>query len=305
MNDKAIALAQPLSMTMSWTELKEYAEIVARSGLVPKHLATAEKLLATMVVARDLHLPASVVLRGMLYVVNGAVSCNSQLMMALLLRSGQVKIRISKGHDADGPWVEVTMSRPSVGLEYTARWDEKRVKESHANLSPSGQEKAAWRFYRQTMIIWRAVAEAARVVAPDIIGGLYLPDELGVPTAVEGDNAILDLDTEIIDVTSSASPSAPPTQQPRPAWQMPDGRHWIEHDEIRRRFWTWTTGQLLISRDDVHEALGVESVKDFEGSMQEAKERILAWIDAKIEAENAEPVPAEIGIAEEASDEVL
>lgn len=63
--------------------------------------------------------------------------------------------------------------------------------------------------------------------------------------------------------------------------------HWIENPVVRQRFWAWTH-DLGLSSSDVLGALGVQRVRDFPGSMHEAKERIEAWIQACIDGYNTE-----------------
>jgi len=61
--------------------------------------------------------------------------------------------------------------------------------------------------------------------------------------------------------------------------------HWIENPKVRKRFWRWTREELGLSSDEIHEALGVESVKDFAGTMQDAKEAILTFITRRLAEE--------------------
>jgi hypothetical protein len=193
----AIVKAVPATVqTVGWQELKEIATIFHKSGLIPAHLKSPEQVIAACVVARDLGLPLSVVLQGGLYVVNGTVSTDSKTMMALIMRArGEISVSIRK--DDKAGWVECTMERPSVGLSYTARWDEARVQESKVNIDPKSKgEKWPWKLHRQTMKTWRAIAEAARVVAPDIIGGLYLADELDVPTSVVNGEMVIEAEMD-------------------------------------------------------------------------------------------------------------
>jgi len=64
--------------------------------------------------------------------------------------------------------------------------------------------------------------------------------------------------------------------------------HWIESDNVRKRFWAYTR-ELTLSRDDVHAALGIEHIMDFAGTMQDAKAAIQAYISTKIaEADDKE-----------------
>ena len=77
--------------------------------------------------------------------------------------------------------------------------------------------------------------------------------------------------------------------------EPPKEPHWIEKEEVRKRFWAWTTNMALGSKE-VHEALDVEHVGDYEGSMLEAKEWIIAYVN-KQAAE--EPSKAEgVGVLE-------
>jgi len=63
--------------------------------------------------------------------------------------------------------------------------------------------------------------------------------------------------------------------------------HWIADDKVRVRFWAWATGDqensLGLTNDQVHEALNVEHVADFPGTMGQAKELIEAWVKAATE----------------------
>ena len=54
--------------------------------------------------------------------------------------------------------------------------------------------------------------------------------------------------------------------------------HWIEQENVRKAFWAWAHSDLSLTDEQVHEALNCESVKDFPGTMGQAKELIEAWI---------------------------
>ena len=54
--------------------------------------------------------------------------------------------------------------------------------------------------------------------------------------------------------------------------------HWIEDERVRKRFWTWTDSMAL-SNAEVHEALDVEHVADYRGSMLEAREQIIGYVN--------------------------
>ena len=60
-------------------------------------------------------------------------------------------------------------------------------------------------------------------------------------------------------------------------------KHWIENKEIAKKFWGMTREKLGLTDEQVHLALGVESVKDFQGSMAEAKKTIEEWLASQID----------------------
>ena len=59
--------------------------------------------------------------------------------------------------------------------------------------------------------------------------------------------------------------------------------HWIADDKVRKRFWAWARGDLGLTDANVYEALNVEHVHDFPGTMGQAKELIEAWVKAATE----------------------
>ena len=52
--------------------------------------------------------------------------------------------------------------------------------------------------------------------------------------------------------------------------------HWMTDDATRRKFWVYAKGDLGLTEDEVHEALSVESTKDFDGD----KDMALAMLKA-------------------------
>ena len=265
----------------------ELGGLLARSGLLPKGLATPERATAAIVMARELGLGAGALLRGEIYVTEAGVALCSRLILALVLRTGLVDV-IYNSDPASGT-VSVTMKRRDVQCEYTAVWDDKRVEESKANVNPrTGQEKPAWKFHRQLMKLHRAVSEAAQFTCPDLIGQVYVPDELNLPVRVENGEQFVD--------TTPDEPEGEPL-----LYNVP-GEHWLADETTRRRFWRFCGQDLGLGEDEVHEALGVDSVYAFAGTRQEAYNLLCAY--AKNLQERMEAaVAASLKPDEEAHDE--
>lgn len=76
-------------------------------------------------------------------------------------------------------------------------------------------------------------------------------------------------------------------QSPAP---QPDAKpgHWIDNPTARIRFWTYTRTELGLTTDEVHDALAVARIHDFPGTMQDAKELLIAYADAKAETQDGE-----------------
>jgi hypothetical protein len=104
-------------------------------------------------------------------------------------------------------------------------------------------------------------------------------------TALLGVNAEEDTDG------NGKQPAKQPREEkkPEPAKANGNGKqlHWIKEEKVRKRFWAWARGDLVLTDDEVHQALGVEHVADYAGTMQEAKGQIEKWVQQR-----SEPVPA-------------
>jgi hypothetical protein len=63
----------------------------------------------------------------------------------------------------------------------------------------------------------------------------------------------------------SPQPSTPP------AGSMEACAHWIERPEVRRRFWAWAQKDMQLTSAEIHSALRCDHIRNFSGSMSEAK----------------------------------
>lgn len=80
-------------------------------------------------------------------------------------------------------------------------------------------EKYNWKQQPQVMRKWRAVAKCARVAFPDVIAGLYTPDELGAHTIAEtGEIEILpEAEPELAIAAPEATETVPDTLVEKPS----------------------------------------------------------------------------------------
>jgi hypothetical protein len=114
-----------------------------------------------------------------LYVVYGQVTCAVELMIGLAARSKVVTWRVVEEDDNHCKY-EVTRHDLLMPVSYTAEF-------SVADAKRMGvvKEGGAWQKQSKTMCRKRAASIAFREVCPDIIGGMYTFDELGVQTIMD------------------------------------------------------------------------------------------------------------------------
>lgn len=126
--------------------------------------------------------------------------------------------------------------------------------------------------------LMKAVTKAKRRVTLSICG-LGMLDETEVET-------IPNVKVEPVDVVHAQH--ALEAAEPEPS-TVHD--RWVEDAASLRKFWAWAAQQGL-GRDDVHEALEVESLKDYFGSKTQALTAIGEWVNKQTTAEPG-PEPAE------------
>lgn len=146
------------------------SEFLARSQIIPKSLqGKPADIMVIFMMAMELDIPPMQALNG-INVIQGKPTMSPQLMLALIKkRLPNAFIEIKEG---DGI-VTCTMARDKADMSdsFTSKWDVEKAKKMQL-ISKDNYQKQL-----NTMLRWRAVGEAARIVFPDIISGTYLPDE--------------------------------------------------------------------------------------------------------------------------------
>ena len=145
------------------------AEILLKSGMLPKELNTKEKIAVLIMKAKELNMPPLEAISH-LYVVNQKVAIDSSGMLALILRSGLAK-KIQFGGDGTSAWCEMERKDGVISFKYTFTIEDAR----RAGLL----NKESWQKYTKELLVARAISGCARKVFPDVVGGLYTVEELG------------------------------------------------------------------------------------------------------------------------------
>jgi len=170
----------------------EQAEVLVKSGLLPRTVKTPAAAVAIMLTGRELGVPPMQSFRS-IYVVDGRPTIGTELMAALLLQAG-VTYNIDKLTEAG---CQVTFQR-SNGMRYTSVFTAEDAK--RAGLTG----KDNWRAYPRDMLYNRAFATGARKIAPDVLVKMYTPDEAGAVEVLDDNGHLVTVKT-----IENAGPLAP------------------------------------------------------------------------------------------------
>lgn len=179
-----------------YNTVERMARTLHASGLLPKGANSPEKAMAIILLGRELNVSPWQAI-STINVIDGKPTVSPQLMLALIEASGQSEdIQITD----DGTTCTVVMKRKG-----RTPHSESFSMQDAASLALIG--KYNWKQQPKNMRKWRAVAACARVVFPDVILGLYTPEEMGVEVSVSDDGEM-----RVVDVPRPA----PTATQPPP-----------------------------------------------------------------------------------------
>jgi len=189
-------------MPQSFEGMLAQADVLVKSGLLPAAIKTAAAAVTVMLTGRELGLGPMQSFRS-IFVVNGKPSLSAQLMGGLIWREGH-SYKINESTNAR---CEIEFRRKG-GTSYTHEFTMDDAKRA-------GLEKSAtWQAYPKAMLFSRCMSAGARVTVPDVLAGMYTPEELADP-----DTLVIDEGGEVIDV--KAKPVLPPEPEraalPEPA----------------------------------------------------------------------------------------
>jgi hypothetical protein len=212
-----------------------------------------------------------------LYVQGGRVCLSANLIAAQVKNSGRYGYRI----------VELTNEQCEIafyegGQEMNPRSVFTMQDAKTAGLT-NGKNSHSWSHYPRNMLFARAISNGVRWHCPELFSGssVYTPEEMDL--VVDGETG------NVIDVTpkpaqkQAKSAQGATSQASAASDNGGDKPHWIDRTSkagkpIRAAFWAWAKDTLALSDEQVYQALGVDHVHDYAGTMDEAKAQIEAWV---------------------------
>ena len=179
---------EPVGMDQAY----RLASVLAKAGI--GGVKSAEDALARLLAGRELGIPAMTSIRQ-LYVFDGKIGMEATLMHALCLRSPLCEyFEHVSTTDEETIFVAKRRGRPEKRHSFTAK------KAQDAGMMQRGEHKEKNNYDRwlHQMLEARCKAQLARLVFPDILGGIYTRDELTTGIADETTPAEIEVDAKVV-----------------------------------------------------------------------------------------------------------
>ena len=158
----------------SMSDARQLAKWMHESRMFSAY-GTPQAVLSTMLLGRELGMPAMAALRSV-HVIEGKHSLSADLMVALVLKSGMAEyFQLVDSTDHECTWETKRKGAPRPQkLNYTIE----QAKQAGL-LAPTRSGKPSnWQKIPKQMLRARAKSELARLEYPDLLAGLYTPEEL-------------------------------------------------------------------------------------------------------------------------------
>ena len=188
MNDKALTTKNSASYPSKIKEISEWAKIAKNAGMLPNNM-NAYQAMAIIATGMEMGLQPFQSLRMMSF-IRGRLVMAVQLQLALAREKCGVKlVEVKDGDD----FCEVTLARgdEKVTTKFTV---EDAKKAGLINPDPKKYRESNWGKYQRQMLRWRAIGDALRLIAPDLVFGLLSPEE--AETLPPANEEVIDVEPE-------------------------------------------------------------------------------------------------------------
>lgn len=168
MNDLAVSNLMPQTQA----EKYEMAGVLCKSGLIPQGLNTPEKVFVALQWGHELGLSPMVAVNNVA-VINGKPTLSADIMSAVVKRSpeyGGIK------------WIEMSDTKAECEITRILPNGEKEVQRSSFTMDDAVKAGLAgrdvWKKYPRRMLKHRCLSYGLKDVFPDLLAGLYDPEEM-------------------------------------------------------------------------------------------------------------------------------
>lgn len=183
------------------------AEHLAKSGLMPRALSSPPAIVTAVIMGRELGLSAMQSVRS-IHVIEGKPALSSALIVALVKKRPDVCLyfRLVQSTDKIATYETQRVGDPEA-TRLSFSWEEA------ARAGVIGKDN--WKKYPAAMLRARCETALARAVYPDLVMGLYDPDELEPVRTVAAHRAA-PVDTSSVLDDEPPAPPAPVVPPPDP-----------------------------------------------------------------------------------------
>lgn len=224
----------PINEPSSFEAMQKQALILLKSGFLPTAIKTPEQAITIMLTGKELGLGSMEALRS-INVIQGKPCLSAQLMLGLCHRTKQVEFaEMRESTDKKCVFVLKRKGSPAYISSFTAEEADKACfSKSWDRDKQCWKPKDNWIKQAGTMLQWRAIAKACRIVFPDAVSGVYTEEEIADDVVIATDPQTREVVvTEII----SSPHQAPAKEDPQPqasdmageslmAFEMPIGKY--------------------------------------------------------------------------------
>jgi hypothetical protein len=142
--------------------------LVNARGFIPSHYKNENEVAAAIIAGRELGIPPMLSLR-VLHVINGKVGMDASLQLAMMKRAGLRHKWIRNGEDKKRAtlWLQRAGDEP-----YEQSYTIEEATDAGLLRNPT------WKTSTAAMLRARCVSAAGRAYCPDVVSGVYVPDEL-------------------------------------------------------------------------------------------------------------------------------
>lgn len=230
----ALAPVSSLPDKDEWGTIFGMAQQLVPTGFLPKAVDTPQKAAAIMLKGRELGIPPMYALSN-ITVIQGKPTANAELMLALVKRA----------YGRDAIWME--KSTPEVAkIGYLVHGKPKYYEFTIDMAKKAGLlSNQTWTKYPDAMLRARAISAVCRMEFPEVIGGMYVPGELGEDVRVNESTG--EITSVHIEPNVSVQVEKPDPQKAMKRLHAVANNHGFKHEDLH-----------LWARDR-----GKESVKDF------------------------------------------
>ena len=159
----------------SFNEQMQLAKELTTTGFLPNSVKTPAQALAIIQTGKELGIGPMHALRS-IHIIQGKPTLSAELQLGLFKAKGGQAV-----------WIESTAEKATIKLRHP-NGDEHTETFTFEEAKRAGiTSKDGWKNYPKAMLRARASSAGLRAVAPDIIAGLYDPEELGADLNERGE----------------------------------------------------------------------------------------------------------------------